>query len=120
VSAARGVRDTVTVALEHAGGPGSALILTVTAPEPALGAWLTVWGPGGRHELTLPSGTLREAYGRAVDDLLDHAGSGQPLALDAHYARDIVAVLVAAERHLDRAATDRTTAVERVGPDSGR
>jgi len=35
-------------------------------------------------------------------------------------ARDAVAVLVAAERHLDRAATDRTTAVERIGPDSGR
>lgn len=111
VTAAKGVRDTVTVAFEHAGGQGSVLILTVTAPEPALGAWITVWGPGGRHELALPSGTLHEAYGRAVDEFRNCIRNRRLHHLDAAYARDIVAVLAAAEGHLDRAITDRMTTV---------
>ena len=97
VTAARGVRDTANVVLGHAGGPASVLILTVTAPEPALGARVAVWGPGGRHELALPAGTLHEAYGRAVDDFRTCVRSGQAHQLDARYARDIVAVLAAAD-----------------------
>jgi predicted dehydrogenase len=111
VSATQGIRDTAYVTLEHVGGRGSALVLTLTAPEPALGAWITVWGPGGRHELALPSGTLQAAYGRAVDDLRNCVRGGRPHALDAAYARDIVAVLAAADRHLHRAPAERATAV---------
>jgi predicted dehydrogenase len=120
VSVTKGVRDTVDVELKHTGGPGSVLILTVTAPERAIGAWITVWGPGGRHELALPSGTLREAYGRAVDDFRDCVRSGQPHPLDAQYARNIVAVLAAAEQHLGHPAADRTTGIVKSGPDLSR
>jgi hypothetical protein len=35
ISATRGIRDTINVSLEHEGGAGSLLTLTVTAPEVA-------------------------------------------------------------------------------------
>ncbi|WP_128374660.1 Gfo/Idh/MocA family protein [Streptomyces cavernae] len=107
VSAARGVRDTVNLGLEHTGGPGSSLTLTVTAPENAQGASLVVWGPGGRHALPVLTGGAREAFARAVDQLRESARSGRPHPLDALYARDVVAVLDAAERQLSRPLPDR-------------
>jgi predicted dehydrogenase len=109
VSATRGMRDTVNVALEHEGGPGSALTLTVTAPESAQDSSVVVWGPAGRHALSLPTGTLREAYHRAVDELLRSVQSGDPHPLGAAYSRGIVAILDAAERHLTRPLADRVS-----------
>jgi predicted dehydrogenase len=102
VSATRGPRDTVNVALEHAGGPSSLLTLTVTAPEAATHTTATVWGPGGRHQLELPSGNLREAYARAFGQLRESIRSGTPHPLDAAYGRGSVAILDAARRNLQR------------------
>ncbi|GAA4970793.1 Gfo/Idh/MocA family protein [Kineococcus glutinatus] len=111
VAAARGVRDAVNVALEHRGGAGSALSLTLTAPAGAGGSWLSVWGPGGRHELPRFAGTPQEGFARAVDQLRAAAATGSPHPLDAAYARDVVAVLAAAQHHLDLPVQQRTTAV---------
>lgn len=111
VSAVRAVRDTVHLGLEHAGGPLSSLTLTVTAPQSAQECVVTVWGPGGRHTLSLPTGTLREAYDRAVDQFVEAvARASRSHPLDAAYASRFVAVLDAAERQLARPAEQRTTA----------
>jgi len=110
VSAARGVRDTVNLGLEHVGGPGSSLTLTVTAPENAVGASLVVWGPGGRHALPVVTGDAREAFGRAVDQLQDAVREVSRHGLDVRYGRDVVAVLEAAERQLSRPLPDRAAA----------
>ncbi|PPK98887.1 putative dehydrogenase [Kineococcus xinjiangensis] len=111
VTAARGVRDAVNVALEHRGGAGSALSLTLTAPEGAGGSFASVWGPAGRHDLPRFSGTPQEGFARAVDQLRGAAEEGRPHPLDAAYARDVVAVLAAAQLHLDRPAAERSTPV---------
>ena len=111
VTAARGVRDAVNVALEHRGGAGSALSLTLTAPAGAGGSFATVWGPGGRHDLPRFTGTPQQGLARAVDELRRSAAEGSPHPLDAASGRDVVAVLAAAQRHLDLPAAERTTAV---------
>ena len=109
VAATRGVRDAVNVGLEHSGGAGSSLSLTLTAPEGTGGPFLLLWGPGGRHEMPRFHGTPQEGFARAVDELRAAVGTAAPHPLDAGYARDAVAVLAAVEEHLARA--DATTPV---------
>jgi predicted dehydrogenase len=109
VSAGRGPRDAVTVALEHENGAGTSLSLTLTAHEGAGGSFATIWGPGGRHDLPRFHGTPQEGFARAVDRLLTAARTGRSDALDVRNARETVAVLAAVEEHLAR--PDRTTAV---------
>ncbi|WP_432515187.1 Gfo/Idh/MocA family protein [Kineococcus sp. SYSU DK001] len=109
VSAGRGPRDAVNVALEHADGAGTSLSLTLTAPAGTGGSFATVWGPGGRHDLPRFHGTPQEGFERAVDRLRAAAASGGPDALDVVHARGTVAVLAAVEEHLAR--PDRATAV---------
>ncbi|WP_432523531.1 Gfo/Idh/MocA family protein [Kineococcus sp. SYSU DK006] len=111
VAAGRGARDAVNVVLEHEGGAGSALSLTLTAPAGAGGSFATVWGPGGRHELPRFTGTPVEGHQRAVDELRRAAATGEAHPLDVGYARDTVAVLAAVEEHLARPAEQRTTPV---------
>ncbi|PRY15210.1 Gfo/Idh/MocA family protein [Kineococcus rhizosphaerae] len=109
LAAARGPRDAVTVALEHANGAGTALALTLTAPVGTGGSFATVWGPGGRHDLPRFGGTPQEGFGRAVDRLREAARTGEPDPLDAANAARAVAVLAAVEEHLARPGS--TTAV---------
>jgi predicted dehydrogenase len=109
VAAARGPRDAVGVALQHRGGAGTTLSLTLTAPEGTGGSFATVWGPGGRHDLPRFHGTAAEGFARAVDRLRTAAATGVPDALDVRNGRDAVAVLAAVEAHLQR--PDGTTAV---------
>ncbi|MCI2238369.1 Gfo/Idh/MocA family oxidoreductase [Paenibacillus sp. TRM 82003] len=113
VSAGRGARDAVNAALEHTGGAGSALSLTLTAPAGAGGSFAAVWGPGGRHDMPRFHGTVQDGFARAVDRLRAAAATGVPDALDAACARDAVAVLAAVEEHLARPVGERTTPVAR-------
>ena len=113
VAAARGVRDAVNVALEHEGGPGSSLSLTLLAPEGAGGSFAVVWGPGGRHDMPRFHGTPQEGFARAVDALREAARTGRPHPLGVDHARETVAVLAAADAHLTRPAAERTTPVRR-------
>ncbi|NAZ81739.1 Gfo/Idh/MocA family oxidoreductase [Kineococcus sp. R8] len=113
VSAARGVRDAVTVLAEHAGGASSALALTGTAPPGIGGPTAVVWGPGGRHEMPWFTGTPQEGFARAVDDLRAAAATGREHASGAADGRDAVAVLSAVRAHLARPAVQRTTPVPR-------
>jgi len=109
VTAARGPRDAVNVALEHTSGAGTSLSLTLTAPEGTGGSFATIWGPGGRHDLPRFHGTPQEGFARAVDRVVTSARTGMKDPLDAVNARETVAVLAAVEEHLAR--PDRTTAV---------
>jgi predicted dehydrogenase len=93
----RGVRDAAHVLLNHETGAATYLSLTLTAPPGAEEASVEIWGPGGRHRLSLPSDSLREVYARAVDDLLHAIGSGaQPLS-GVESAVESVDILYAAE-----------------------
>lgn len=107
VSATRGVRDTVTVVLEHADGACSILTLTVKAPPLAQHSTATLWGPGGRHHIDLPRENLREAYARAQTQFRDCIQSRTEHLLNAQYGRDVVAILDAARRNLDRPIESR-------------
>lgn len=113
VTAARGVRDAVNVALEHEGGPGSSLSLTLLAPEGAGGSFLVLWGPGGRHDMPRFHDTPQQGFVRAVDALREAAATGVLHPLGVEHARATVAVLGAADAHLARAVVDRTTPVPR-------
>jgi predicted dehydrogenase len=53
VSAIQGTRDLVNVLLEHTDGATSLMTLTVTAPPAAQHTTATVWGPGGRNDVTV-------------------------------------------------------------------
>jgi len=101
ITALRGVRDTVHVTLHHVDGPLSAFTVSLTTPPRTEESRVAIWGPGGRHELALPTGTQREAYGRAVDQWRTAFASGDRHPLDVRYARDIVVVIEAAERCVD-------------------
>lgn len=100
VSATRGPRDIVNVALEHTGGASSLLTLTVSAPEAATHTTATVWGPGGRHHIELPLVNQIDAYAGAFGQLLESIASDRPHPLDAAYGRQTVAILDAARRNL--------------------
>ncbi len=109
VAAARGPRDAVGVALQHRGGAGTTLSLTLTAPEGTGGSFATVVGPG-RPARPAPvprnGGGGFRPRGRPAPDGGGHRG---PDALDVRNGRDAVAVLAAVEAHLQR--PDGTTAV---------
>lgn len=107
VSAVPGVRDTVTVVCEHEGGPSSTMVLTCLAAGAVVESSVTVWGPAGRFQLPLPTGELREAYRRAVDDLVSSISTATASSLDARYGRDLVAILSAAQEQIERAPGER-------------
>ncbi|NIZ91309.1 Gfo/Idh/MocA family protein [Kineococcus rubinsiae] len=113
VTAARGVRDAVTVLAEHAGGASTAMSLTGTAPPGIGGPSAIVWGPGGRHEMPWFTGTPQEGFARAVDDLRAAALSGREHPAGAADGRDTVAVLSAVAGHLARPLAERATTVPR-------
>jgi predicted dehydrogenase len=114
----RGVRDTANVILTHQTRATSYLMLTVTAPPGAEDSSVVVWGPGGRHRLDLPTGSLREAYGRAIGELQQAiVAGGEPspecdeatAAVDVLFAAD--ATLAAAPRPAYRRPADSVTEV---------
>jgi predicted dehydrogenase len=104
VTGTRGVRDTANVLLTHQGGATSYFSLTVTAPPGAEDSSLVIWGPGGRHRLELPTGMLREAFGRAVDSLLGSVATGANSSRAADDGARVVEILAAAERAIDNKA----------------
>jgi predicted dehydrogenase len=107
VAAMRGVRDTVHLSGRHRNDALSAITVTITTPPGTEDASAAVWGPAGRYNLSLPTGGLREAFSRAVDEWLAAVSAGAEHKIGAHYGRHLVAVLDAAERSL---ADGRTTA----------
>ncbi|QNG36033.1 Gfo/Idh/MocA family oxidoreductase [Geodermatophilaceae bacterium NBWT11] len=102
VVAAQGTRaadGTVSVLLEHEGGPTSTMTLSATASPLAAGEDFWVHGDTGRLVLLPEDGaTAHEAHAVAVDELTAAALTGGAHPCDAAFGRDQVRVLAAAEQ----------------------
>ena len=101
VVAARGVRDTVHLVLEHGGGRASTLTVSHTVAPMSTGIEVFVHGDAGRLVLLPEEGPATGAFAVAVDELVGAATVHGTHPCDAGFGRDVVAVLAAAERALD-------------------
>ncbi|MET7682541.1 Gfo/Idh/MocA family oxidoreductase [Streptomyces sp. NPDC005423] len=104
-AAARGLKDTVHLVLEHTGGATSTLTLTLSAPPAAAGAGVELRGEAGVTHL--PDGTdgAVTALARAADALLDAAGTGRPHPCDAAFGLRVTEILASAEAVLEAPGT---------------
>ncbi|MFE5620333.1 Gfo/Idh/MocA family protein [Streptomyces sp. NPDC056524] len=97
VTAVRGPADTHHLVLRHTSGASSTATLTLSAPPEAAEAALTLHGKQGRAALPTWDGAT-EAFGRAVDALLESARTGVPHACDARFGARITEILSLAEQ----------------------
>jgi len=103
VVAERGHDDEVHLAFRHEAGGASSAILSLTAPEPAQHSEMEFWGSAGIAEPPQSEpDPAADAFERAISELLAAIETGVPHACDVHFASDIVRVLAAAERFLER------------------
>ena len=93
VTAVEGPRDTTHVIATHVGGAASALSLTLNAAPNAVSFEWVFFGENGVAELPRADATPVEAFGRAVDALMDERAH----PCDVHFGRSVVRVLAAAE-----------------------
>jgi len=100
VRAARGVGDTVHVALRHTSGASSTLTLSHSMPPAAAGVSAELRGPGGVAAMPEREGSPAEACGRALDALVEAARTGRPHACDVRFAERVTGILAAAESDL--------------------
>lgn len=112
VTAMTGPRDTSHVLARHAGGAVSTMALSIDAAPEAVANATVFFGERGNADLP-PGGSSVDGFGRAVDNLLAAAGGTADavdprFAVDVGFARDVVAVLAAAQ---DSAAQGRTVRV---------
>jgi predicted dehydrogenase len=108
VVAERGHGDEVHLAFRHTAGGASSATLSLTAPQPAQHSSMRFWGPAGIAEAPPhePDAAV-DAFMRAISGLLAAIETGVPHACDVHFARDVVRVLAAADRFLDRPRDSR-------------
>jgi predicted dehydrogenase len=114
VAAMQAPRTTTHVLLRHAGGAVSTLALTVDAPPAAAANEVVFFGDHGSVAVPQGQGTAVQAFGRAVERLVDAAGGardadardggdGDPRggavghACDVRFGREVVAVLEGAQ-----------------------
>ncbi|MBA3717043.1 MAG: Gfo/Idh/MocA family oxidoreductase [Actinobacteria bacterium] len=108
VVAERGHDDEVHLVLRHEAGGASSATLSLTAAPPAQHSTVEFWGPAGIAESPPQElGPATDALQRAISALLVAVETGVPHPCDVHFARDIVRVLAAAERFLDRPRESR-------------
>lgn len=101
VVAASGPGDTVQLALRHARGAASSIALSLTAPPAAAHNGLEVWGAAGWSAMPPGDRSAVEALTDAVAQLCAQvAGGAREHPCDVRFARDVVAVLAAAEEAL--------------------
>jgi predicted dehydrogenase len=102
-AAGRGPGDTVHGVLEHAGGASSTVTLSLTAPVAAAGVGVEFRGESGVTSLPAATGTVVEAFGRAVDTLVEAAGAppaGRGAACDAAFGLRVTEILAELEEVL--------------------
>ncbi|MFJ3947020.1 MULTISPECIES: Gfo/Idh/MocA family protein [Streptomyces] len=102
-AAGRGPGDTVHGVLEHAGGASSTVTLSLTAPVAAAGVGVEFRGESGVTSLPGAAGTVVEAFGRAVDTLVEAAGAppaGRGVACDAAFGLRVTEILAELEEVL--------------------
>ncbi|MEV0319738.1 Gfo/Idh/MocA family protein [Streptomyces sp. NPDC050658] len=99
VTAAAGPADTVHLVLRHDGGASSTATLSLTAPAKAAGVTVELRGEAGTTLMPSGGGQL-DAFGSAVDALLESARSGRAHACDVRFGLRVTEVLAEAEERL--------------------
>ncbi|WP_433085354.1 Gfo/Idh/MocA family protein [Dactylosporangium sp. CA-052675] len=97
LSAAEGPRDTAHLLLRHEGGAASTLSLTLDAAPDATSFGFAYFGEHGATTLPEWDATQVEAFGNAVNALMD-AAAGRPHPCDAAFGAQVTRILAAAER----------------------
>lgn len=98
VAAMDGLRGMTHLLLSHDGGATSSVSLTLDAPGDAVTRDVVFYGDSGIETAPLGKGTVADAYGTAIDQLLEEIESGtRDHRLDVRFGREVVAVLAAAE-----------------------
>lgn len=109
VVAADGPHDTVHLVLRHGGGPVSTMSLTLDAPPAAASSQFVFYGAGGLAAVPSGEGSVVGAFAVAVGQLVRNVtGVATRHPCDVYFARDVVAILDAAE------AARRTGCVQRL------
>lgn len=101
VSAAHGPADTTHLVLRHTSGASSTVTLGLSAPPAASGVEIEFRGAAGVVSAPRWDGAA-EAFGAAVDALLDSAATGRAHPCDARFGLRITEVLAEAEESLAR------------------
>ncbi|MER7283510.1 Gfo/Idh/MocA family oxidoreductase [Dactylosporangium sp. NPDC000244] len=97
LSAAEGPRDTAHLLLRHEGGAASTLSLTLDAAPDATSFGFSYFGEHGATTLPEWDATQVEAFGNAVNALMD-AAAGRPHPCDAAFGAQVTRILSAAEQ----------------------
>ncbi|MCF6521904.1 Gfo/Idh/MocA family protein [Streptomyces sp. JJ36] len=101
VRATAGPGDTVQLALRHAGGAAATVTVSHTVPKAAAGVVAEVRGPAGVHVLPQRDEDPADAFGQAVDALLEAVRTGTPHSCDARFGARVTEVLARAAAQLD-------------------
>lgn len=107
VVAARGLRDTVHLALEHTSGGSSTLTLSLTAPPAATTVDFAVYGARGWRTMPWTQEPRVDAMRNAVRQLIESAGGSGEHECGVRFARDVVAILDRAQALLALAGSGR-------------
>ncbi|MBD0711612.1 MULTISPECIES: Gfo/Idh/MocA family protein [unclassified Streptomyces] len=97
ITAVRGAADSHHLVLRHASGASSTTTLTLSAPPEAAEASLRLYGTGGRAEMPRWDGAV-DAFGAAVDALVESARTGEPDPCDARFGLRLTEILTTAEK----------------------
>jgi predicted dehydrogenase len=101
VFAAPGPGDAVHVTLRHTSGSTSTMALSLTAPPAAVGMSFRIYGEAGWSEMPAGERSPVEALTVAVSQLVADIGAGRSdHPCDVRFAREVVAVLAAAQQSL--------------------
>jgi predicted dehydrogenase len=114
VVADRGLGDTVTVVLHHESGAASTMSLSLTAPPGSRGSTWLLFGQDRQTSMPDPLTTSVEAMGECISALLTDQPGRWVHPCDAHFGRDVVGILQAADDFLQRPLEHRVEPV--VGP----
>jgi predicted dehydrogenase len=98
VAAVSGPHATTHLVLRHGTDAVSTASLTIDAAAEATAYDVVFYGENGVEPMPRGQGTAIEAYGRAVDQLVQEVETGtRDQQVDVRFGRDVVAVLAAAE-----------------------
>jgi hypothetical protein len=100
VTAVTGGIDVTHLVFGHESGASSVATVTLSAPEPAVGINLFVWGEAGRSVMPATPADPVDALRVAAAELVASAETGQPHPCDVRFGRDVVKVLAEAQAQL--------------------
>ncbi|OEV02428.1 Gfo/Idh/MocA family protein [Streptomyces oceani] len=100
VRATAGPGDTVQLALRHEGGAASTVTVSHTVPPQAAGVSAEVRGAPGVATLPLREEEPADAFGRAIDALLEAVRTGRAHECDVRFGAEVTDVLTRAAEQL--------------------